>query len=72
MSSETLTSIRRWLMVIALFFAIRVYYLAKNGYNDAAVDTDDNLIGFFAVICAIIIIVMLIASAVNPLSSEAN
>lgn len=47
-SEELLRSIRRWLVLIALLLTIRLYYLASNGYGDAAGDLDDNIVGLFA------------------------
>jgi len=70
-TEESLQSIRRWLMVIALLLTVRVYYLASNGFNDAAGDMDDNIFILMSVLLGLLILASL-ASSFGGTQTETN
>lgn len=71
-TEDLLRSIRRWIMVIALLLTIRIYYLASNGYNDAAGDLDDNILGLLAVGIGIIALISIVVSFRHIPTEEAT
>lgn len=58
-------------MVITLLLSVRVYYLASNGFNDAAGDMDDNVFMLVSVLLGLLILASL-ASSFGGALTETN